>query len=455
MTVTQVNNVRLIYGRYGSPNSFYGNVRLFYEHFLIPEYDNYFYLEIPSSITISGDTYSGFYNFRRKYSPQSDGYNEYSSLYSLYASPNTLADLLWDNDPKFDIIESATYNMNGTNVKCLKIKVRFPNSRAVACLQSGVTYGNVVVLEFGNFFANASDDTTFGFRWEVGNVNDTTSPPRCQIPFCTFAYSGLKPTVSLVASDPTGYASSYGKYIVGSSQVNISTTVSLKYGATITGATGTGNNKSLVIPTTPSSVTVAQFGTLAGISYTTYSVTVTDSRGNTGTASVTIQTMVYTPPAVVTFTAIRCDSNGDPNPIGAYGLITYSVTFGSGTPDNVTNIRLEWDGDTTGYYNVGQASSHAKSGTYVFAATTASSYEVTIKLSDDVRTSSNPVTLSVSMSTAAVLMDWRKNGKGIAFGKICEHDGRIEFPDPAGTGAMVIYIGNQTLAQYIHSVMGS
>lgn len=454
MTVTEFSSVSLYGGRY-SMDLLGRNYRLFYEHLFIPEYDNYLYLEIPNSITDSYVTYSGFTNFRRQYSPQSSDFNEYSAFYSLVASPNQLFDLVWNNTTKLSIVESGTYNMNGTNRKCLKIKVRFTNTNAVNGMPSGSTLTNIVVLKAGDFWCDASDGTSFRFRWEVGDVYDKDYPTRCQIPVCTQSYSGLKPTLSLTASDPTGYASSYGKYIVGSSQVNISTSISLKYGATIVSATATGNNKNLTVPTTQTSVTVAQFGTLAGISYTTYSVTVTDSRGNTGTASVTILTMVYTAPVVVSLIATRCNQNGTDNPVGSYGKITYSVTFGSATADSVTNIRLEWDGYTTGYYNVGQASNHAKSGTYVFPASTASSYIVTIKLSDNIRTSSNPVMLSVSMSTAAVLMDWRKNGKGIAFGKICEHDGRIEFPDPSGTNAMVIYIGNQTLAQYIRSVMNS
>lgn len=438
MTVTEITNVVLSHQHYSSGTL---TTSLFYENYLIPDYDNYVYLQIPSSITESGSSYSGFTNFRRTYNGQTGTFNEYSVLIA------TNNDLLLQSTPKVTIVSSGTFNMNGTNVECLKLKLRFTNVWAETCMESGHTYEYCNRFRAGEFYCTDSNNGTWIFTWEMDRNGSTQASGR--IPYCTFAYSGLTPTVSIAASDPTGYYDDYGKYIVGLSKVNITTTITLKYGATVASATAQGNGKSLVVSTTSSSVSVAQFGVLKSAGNTSYSVTVTDSRGKQNTASVTIVTLAYTPPTVVSFTAERCNQDGTSNSVGAYGKISYSVKFGSNTADNDTNIRLEWNGATTGYYNVGKASSHVKTGTYIFAATTSSSYEVTIKLTDHIRTSNDPVILSVSMSTASVLMDWRQGGKGIAFGKICEHDGRIEFPDPAGTGAMVIYIGSLSIDDYI------
>ena len=77
-----------------------------------------------------------------------------------------------------------------------------------------------------------------------------------------------------------------------------------------------------------------------------------------------------------------------------------------------------------------------------------SSYNFRVELSDSTGNKAEKVAF---LSTAKVLLDFRKDGDGLGIGKICENPGLEVSMDATFWGA--IKIGEQTLTEFIQNVM--
>lgn len=136
----------------------------------------------------------------------------------------------------------------------------------------------------------------------------------------------------------------FGQFIKGYSKLNIFADATVSdTGVTITGysvsvrePSASGN---LIYAESVTSTDVAEQFTMAVpiTSVTTYiEVTVTDSRGRTGTASATVTAVDYIEPQM-SITSARCNANGTLNPVGNYinVEVTWSITQ-IGTHNQVT-----------------------------------------------------------------------------------------------------------------------
>lgn len=232
--------------------------------------------------------------------------------------------------------------------------------------------------------------------------------------------SSVKPSCTIAVTDANGLEDQYGNPIKGLSELAVTITPTISYGADI----------------------VAYKTTVDGVSYTAASfftsllkssgtlrifTAVTDKRGRSGSASSTKTVLDYTAPAVQHLSVKRCNSDGTENMQGAYIMATFGGTVTALNNKNSATYILRYKKTSESAYT--SVSFSALSGsymvtdqTYIFAADTGSAYDVEIAISDNFNTS----TRKTSASTAFAIMHFNASGEGVAIGKISEKNA-IEF----------------------------
>ena len=181
----------------------------------------------------------------------------------------------------------------------------------------------------------------------------------------------------------------------------------------------------------------------------TMTVTVTDSRGRTASTARTVTMLDYSPPSLSQFTAERCTADGTAAQTDGTKVRISAKASGSSVGGKNTLA-------CTVYYTRSNAESWVSAVTltpsdYVITATnrllsptfdTLSSYDIKIRVQDVFYY----IEQTVSIGTKQVMMDFYKDGSGIAFGKVAENAGKVEFGwplllseplgvDQGGTGA--------------------
>ncbi|MCW6662782.1 DUF859 family phage minor structural protein [Aerococcaceae bacterium NML190073] len=262
---------------------------------------------------------------------------------------------------------------------------------------------------------------------------------------CTMKLSvplSVKPTIgSLTAVRVDGdVPSSWGIYVKTKSKAKLTiNNVAGSYGSTISSYSISGGGFS----STSSSFTTGFLNTSGSITFT---AKVTDSRGRTSDEKTVIVSVVdYSAP---TFTNVLCQralSNGTVNDDGTYirGLASFSYSS-CGSKNSVTR-KVEYKKSSVSSWT--NANTSFSSGT----AFTFGSGGISIENSYDVRLTVTDAFTSVSVvdtvSTAAVLMDFKAGGKGIAIGKVSEYDKTFEVSEDWN-----VRVYGKLLSEYITSL---
>lgn len=233
--------------------------------------------------------------------------------------------------------------------------------------------------------------------------------------------SSVKPTItSLTATRVDGdVPSSWGIYVQSKSKSTLKINGAAgAYGSTISSYSISGGGFS----STESSFTT---GFLTSSGTVTFTAKVTDSRGRTSAdATVSISVIAYSVPTVSSYLSQRANSAGTVNDDGTYikGTLTFSYSACS-SKNTITTATYYKKSSESSWTN---ASKTFSSGTaFTFGSgniSTESSYDVKYTLTDAFTT----VTILDLVSTAAVLMDFKAGGKGIAIGKVAEKDNVFE-----------------------------
>lgn len=228
--------------------------------------------------------------------------------------------------------------------------------------------------------------------------------------------SSVKPSCTLSLSDSKGYASTYGGYIQGESQLSVTINATQAYGSPISRYSASANGATYSTRTFTTSV-------LTKVGTNTISATVTDGRERPGSVSSNIKVLAYSRPRITNLKVRRCNANGTENDRGGYGKISFHCTI---TPLSNKNtraciLRYRQSGATT-WTNAPAITLSAYDqdcNPPVIQMSDAHSYEVQIKLTDKFGTA----TAVTSISTGYCLYHIPASGKGITFGGIAEGDG--------------------------------
>ena len=205
------------------------------------------------------------------------------------------------------------------------------------------------------------------------------------------------PTASATWEDASSACETVGTLVQGISRLDVTVSGTGSYGSTITGAAVLLNGKPY------GGGTVTDAGALS------LTVSVTDSRGRTGTAAHTVNVAAYAPPSL-TLRASRCLSDGTADDTGDHARITVS---GKITPvgSNEPVLQLTWGG-----------SLETVSGTalekIVYADPNAT-MTITAELTDKLAFVSRTMVLSTGYAT----LDLLAGGRGISFGKAATRAG--------------------------------
>lgn len=233
--------------------------------------------------------------------------------------------------------------------------------------------------------------------------------------------SSVKPTLtSITATRVNGdVPSSWGIYVQTKSKVTLTINgASGSYGSTISSYSISGGG----FTSTSSSFTTGYLNTSGTITFT---ATVTDSRGRVSSAAtVSITVQAYSPPSFTSYLSQRCTSAGTVSDEGTYvrGLVSFSYSTCS-SKNTITGSIQYKQSSATSWTSAGVAFS---SGTAVVfgggTISTETSYDIQYTLTD----AFTSVSIQDIVSTAAVVMDFKAGGKGVAVGKVAETDNMFE-----------------------------
>ena len=241
---------------------------------------------------------------------------------------------------------------------------------------------------------------------------------------CTLTLSvptSVKPTISsLSASRIDGdVPSAWGIYVQTKSKVKLTINGAAgSYGSTIKSYSITGGGYS-------GSASTLTTGFLNNSGTVTFKATVTDSRGRVSAeASVSISVTAYSPPYFNSTASQRCLSSGALDDDGTYiravvscgystcggkNTLTTSVAYKKTSDSAWTDADVAFSPDTAFTFGGGSIS-------------TETSYDVRYTLADAFST----ISVQEIVSTAAVVMDFKNGGKGVAVGKVSEQDYTFE-----------------------------
>ena len=247
--------------------------------------------------------------------------------------------------------------------------------------------------------------TTYNGSASVGSNTKTIT---CSIP------SSVKPSCSLEVTDPTGYLDTYGNYIKGQSKFKVVVKATKSYDSEIASYSVTANGSKY----TSSSFTT---GALTSSGSLTVSATVTDKRGRSGSASVTLEVLDCIPPAITKLAVNRCDKDGTENGQGEYIKVTFSANVTNLDGQNTAAYVLKYKKSTESTYTEVSLGNLANvfsvtDATYIFPADTGSSYDIELDVTDNFTSAKR----TTSASTAFTIMHWKADGTGMAVGKISE-----------------------------------
>lgn len=223
----------------------------------------------------------------------------------------------------------------------------------------------------------------------------------------------MLPTISSITTSEAGNVH-LGVFVQNYSKVKIDIVSVGAYGSTI---------KS--ISTTFDGVTYTSASVTSGIQYISgekqISVTVTDSRGKTATSTASVTILAYKPPKISAFTAIRCDSDGNPKDNGQCALISYA--YSTTALGNQNQISLKIASGETSFIDQSPVAYEADTSLITNAVfDTEHSYAITITVTDEFNSNTATAILPTDITTFDILA----SGKGIAFGKVAETENLLD-----------------------------
>lgn len=244
-----------------------------------------------------------------------------------------------------------------------------------------------------------------------------TAAITCEIP------SSVVPTVSIAASDASGYLATYDGYLQNLSKISVTITAAGVYGSTIKAYNTSADGKTY----TTSSFTTDP---ISGSGELTITATVSDTRGRTATASTTITVIAYSAPKITAIDIYRSGASGTATSNGAYLTVKFSGSVTSINSKNTAKYVVQYKKANDTSYTSEELADYANTysvidGMYTFAADTSSTYDIIFTATD----SFNSAQRSGSGGTVSKLFSFLAKGLGIAFGKVAEKNKTVELED--------------------------
>lgn len=228
------------------------------------------------------------------------------------------------------------------------------------------------------------------------------------------------PVITINCSDATTNYSTYGNYVQAQSRLQIQHNIAYSYNATGVARVITVNSSTY---TSASDSTVTTTAAIQNVT-NTVTVTVTDSRGAVGTASITITALPWYQPKCTVFNLERCsDSAGTlHSDTGTYLHATYAINFADVNSKNTKALAIEYKLQSATDYTVQNIpiTTYTPSGSITipnFLPT--GSYDVRLTTQDAF---GNYTTITGKLSTAEYPLHINASGKSFALGKASKYE---------------------------------
>ena len=298
-------------------------------------------------------------------------------------------------------------------------------------------FGSSLVHSARTNIGDSSVSYTIPLSW-LTNIPNATSGT-ATVAVTTYSYAGSElgtdtysftitapstavPTISLVATRiDNSVPSSWGIYVQGQSGIKITATAAGYQGSTVAsytisgGATGTQTSNVFTISKIYTSGTV------------TYTVKVTDSRGRTATASVSISVVAYSAPAFSATDAFRCVAAGTASDTGTYISAKATGTYASVSNKNSMTLKVQYALSTSGAYSTAVT---LTSGTASIIGNGSIDINYSFKVKFTLSDAFNTIEKVLNVGTAAFTVFFRQGGNGVAIGKVSERANAVEInPD--------------------------
>ena len=315
---------------------------------------------------------------------------------------------------------------------------------------SPYTYiGYTIPMETANQIPNAASGdmtvTLYTYNDDM-NVGEASATFEVTVP----ENADTRPTVTdlvLTAVD-SPFA---GVFVQGNSKVQAAFTGAGQYGAEIASARMTVDGK-----TYTGEYISDHIGGYGDIKVT---ITVTDTRGFTGSTEGTIHVCAYSKPQVKVSVCQRCDADGNADDAGTYLVIEASRSYSKvndGTQRNFCTLRYRYakQGQTlpenwTTLLDTDASGDTVQTGALLGSLANDAIYIVEVGVIDSVGNTSET---SYTIMTEVVFMHEKAGGKGLGLGMYCTADNRLEVAWDAYFHGEVM-IGGVTLKEYILAVI--
>lgn len=262
-----------------------------------------------------------------------------------------------------------------------------------------------------------------------------------------------KPTVTDLVLTPVDSPFD-GVFVQGNSKVQAAFSSSGKYGASVASAKMAVEGKNYT------GEYLSNY--LSGYGDIKVTVTVTDTRGFTGTAEGTISVCAYSKPQVKVSECVRCNASGVADDGGTYLKIAASRSYSKvddGTQHNFCQIRYRYakDGGTYSSWQTILAkdtltTDAVQTGALLGNLSATSTYIVEVGVIDDVGNTSET---AYTLMTEAVFMHKKEGGKGLGLGMYCTEDNRLDVAwNMRVWGDLLVGPDGLTLEAYIKQIVG-
>ena len=300
-------------------------------------------------------------------------------------------------------------------------------AKSSARVTSSVAAGSASTVTFTNPYLNNVYhivDWRFGSslvhsaRTNIGDSSISYTIPLSWLTNIPNATSGTA-TVSVTTYSYAG--SELGTDTYSQSGIKITATAAGYQGSTVAsytisgGATGTQTSNVFTISKIYTSGTV------------TYTVKVTDSRGRTASASVSISVVAYSAPAFSATDAFRCVAGGTASDTGTYISAKASGTYASVSSKNSMTLKVQYTLSTSEAYSTAVILTNGTASIIGNGSIDINySFKVKFTLSD----AFNTIEKVLNVGTAAFTVFFRQGGNGVAIGKVSERANAVEInPD--------------------------
>jgi len=350
----------------------------------------------------------------------------------------------------FDTIARASTISSVTS----SVSVNGTNAVTVSITRAASGFTHTVVFSFGSYSKTTTGvGTSTSYAIPTSWLNAIPSATSGTAKVTVTTYSGstkigsavsknftltvpstVVPTISSISITETvaGINAQFGGFVQSKSRPKVTITAAGALGSTIKayktvldGKTYTGS-----APTT---------STLATAGNRTATITVTDSRGRTASATRTIAVIAYAAPKINTFTALRANGLGNADDNGTMALARIKFGISSVNDKNSKSYLVEYrlkGADAWTQAATGSVYAYDSNMLLNINLDTDASYDLRLTVKDFFST----VTATTDIATAFTLIDFNASGKGLAFGKVSEVENGMEIDLPMSIN-QYIYMG--------------